>query len=315
VGDTPQLSVPIRRVDHVGILTERPEDVFRFFSEDLGLPIAFPFAAYPAYRTGSVALGNCFLEITQLGESSTSTRETAARYQILGFEVDDVSIDQVGAAVDAIGIRRSGVVPFFAPDATDALPTRLWDNVYLGELLGTNCWQKLFFAMSRASPPRPSVSRQPLVLRFGVAMLLRAFPSGMPVLTAYYKDRERHARAVDRAPLVECGGGALGVEFVDEVRVTAPETEPWARLLGCDHTAGPMSVRLGHGPAVRVERGRAGIAHITLAVRSVDAAEAALRERGLGPATVDGSPAFLVSGTQVPVRLTSASCPRPGSRE
>jgi catechol 2,3-dioxygenase-like lactoylglutathione lyase family enzyme len=303
---TPHQPVPIRRIDHVGILTDRPEAVFRFFSDDLGLPIAFPFVAYPAYRTGSVALGNCFLEITRLGGSNTRAPGDNSRYHILGFEVDDASIDEAGAAVDAIGIQRSAVMPFFAPDATDDAPTRLWDNIYLGELLGTNLWQKLFFAMSRVSTPRPSMSRRPSVLRVGVAVMLRAFPGGMPVLTAYYRDRERHARAVDRATLVACGGGALGVEFVDEIRITARDRGPWARLLGCAHGAGPLSARLGQGPAVRVEPGRgAGIAHITLAVRSVDAAVAALGERGLESTTVDQCPAFFVPGTRVPVRLTS----------
>ncbi|HVZ22098.1 MAG TPA: hypothetical protein VG871_13585 [Vicinamibacterales bacterium] len=86
------MSSAISRIDHVGIYTDRPDQVFRFFTDDLCLPVAFPLTTYPSYTTGSIALGNCFLEITKL---------------------------------------------------------------YLGDLLGTNLWQRLFLAATRRSTPRP----------------------------------------------------------------------------------------------------------------------------------------------------------------
>jgi hypothetical protein len=115
------MSSAISRIDHVGIYTDRPDQVFRFFTYDLCLPVAFPLVTYPSYTTGSIALGNCFLEITKLGSPPRpDSANVAARYQILGFQAADDAMERAIAELDSRGVPRSGVVPFFAPDATDA---------------------------------------------------------------------------------------------------------------------------------------------------------------------------------------------------
>lgn len=183
------MSSAISRIDHVGIYTGRPDQVFRFFTDDLCLPVAFPLTTYPSYTTGSIALGNCFLEITKL---------------------------------------------------------------YLGDLLGTNLWQRLFLAATRRSTPRPSQARSPVVRHTGVALLLRSFPAGMPVVTAYYRNLEQHARAVSRSPLAECGGGALGIECVHRVTVGAADWQPWTRLTGEQADQHSLIVRYPEGPTLEV---------------------------------------------------------------
>jgi hypothetical protein len=35
------MSSAISRIDHVGIYTARPDQIFRFFTDDLCLPVAF----------------------------------------------------------------------------------------------------------------------------------------------------------------------------------------------------------------------------------------------------------------------------------
>ena len=135
------MSSAISRIDHVGIYTDRPDQVFRFFADDLGLPVAFPLVTYPSYTTGSIALGNCFLEITKLGSPpKPAAADSGARYQILGFQAADDGMERATAELDSRGVPRSGVVPFFAPDATNARPHRLWDNVYLGRRSSRKPW-------------------------------------------------------------------------------------------------------------------------------------------------------------------------------
>jgi hypothetical protein len=107
--------------------------------------VAFPFVTHPSYATGSVGLGNCFLEITKLGSPPPpDTASITARYQILGFQAANNSLERAITELDDRGVARSGVVPFFAPDATNADPVRLWDNVSLGGLLEPICGNRCF---------------------------------------------------------------------------------------------------------------------------------------------------------------------------
>jgi catechol 2,3-dioxygenase-like lactoylglutathione lyase family enzyme len=302
------MSSAISRIDHVGIYTDRPDQVFRFFTDDLCLPVAFPLATYPSYTTGSIALGNCFLEITKLGSPPRpDSANVAARYQILGFQAADDAMERAIAELDSRGVPRSGVVPFFAPDATDAQPIRLWDNVYLGDLLGTNLWQRLFLAATRRSTPRPSQARSPVVRRTGVALLLRSFPAGMPVLTAYYRNLEQHARAVSRSPLAACAGGVLGIEYVHRVTVAAADWQPWTRLTGSQADQDSLIVRYPEGPTLEVLASpRPGIRSITLRVASLAVAHEALRSRRISVVSHTAGLAFAIPGTQLTVALSSS---------
>jgi hypothetical protein len=306
--DQARMSPVIRRIDHVGISTDQPERLFRFFTDDLNVPVAFPFVTYPSYTTGSVALGNCFLEITKLGPPPRPDRASVtARYQILGFQPADDAIERVIAELDDRGVARSGIVPFFAPEATDEEPVRLWDNVYLGGLLGTNPWQRLFLATTRRSTPRPSQARSPVVRRTGVALLLRSFPAGMPVLTAYYRNLDQHASAVSRSLLVPCGGGVLGIEYVHRVTVGAADWQPWTRLTGQPADQDSLLVRYSEGPTLEVIASpQPGIRSITLQVASVAGAGEALRSRRIAVTSNTNGLAFAIPGTNLMVALTSS---------
>jgi hypothetical protein len=301
------MSSTISRIDHVGIYTDRPDQIFRFFTDDLGLPVAFPLATYPSYTTGSIALGNCFLEFTKLGSPPRPDSVSAtARYQILGFQAADNLMERAIAELHSRRVPRSGVMPFFAPDATDAQPTRLWDNVYLGELFGTNLWQRVFFAATRRSTPRPSQARSAVVRRTGVALLLRSFPAGMPVLTAYYRHLEQHARAVSRSPLVECGGGALGIEYLHRITVGAADWRPWIRLTGKQPDQDSLIVRYPEGPPLEiVSSQRPEIRSITVRVASLANADEALRSRGIPVLPHAGGLVFAIPGTQLTVALSA----------
>ena len=117
-------------IDHVGIHVDDPAALFRFFAEDLGLPVAFPFTTYPAYSSGSVSLGTMFLELMRFGRPRRRTVvQGQACYHILGFLVRPGALPAAVTDLGRRGIARSGILPVFAPDATEPDPAPLWENV------------------------------------------------------------------------------------------------------------------------------------------------------------------------------------------
>ena len=64
----------LQQIDHIGIQADNPKALFEFFTEVLGLPVAFPYVEYPYYISGSVVLGNIFLEIMRFGSSTPYPR-------------------------------------------------------------------------------------------------------------------------------------------------------------------------------------------------------------------------------------------------
>lgn len=125
----------LQQIDLVGILADDPGALFAFFTDVLGLPVAFPYVEYPYYTSGSVVLGNIFLEIMRFGSPKTVPRIPSARYHILGFLAGPGTLAGSSADLERRDVLHSGLVSFFAPEATDENPVAIETNVYLGGLL------------------------------------------------------------------------------------------------------------------------------------------------------------------------------------
>jgi len=54
---------PVRRIDHIMIHSSDPENLFKFFTDTLQLPMNWPFQEYGGYVCGGVFVGNTVLEI------------------------------------------------------------------------------------------------------------------------------------------------------------------------------------------------------------------------------------------------------------
>lgn len=282
----------LQQIDHVGIQADNPEALFAFFREELGLPVAFPYAEYPFYTSGSVVLGNIFLEIMRFGPSRAPSGPPSAQYHILGFLIRPDMLADSLTELERRDVPHSGVVPFFAPEATDENPVTLWDNVYLGGLLGENAWMRLFFAMTRQARPKPSQTRSRLLNRISLALMARAFRGGMPVLTAYYSHNDAAKRAADWEALRQREGGELGVMRVQEVVVAPPANEAsreaWARLLAPQTPDAAKRYALPPGPSIRLAaQSQPGVQTMTLQVTSLARAEAFARRREMLMAVQD----------------------------
>jgi hypothetical protein len=270
----------LEQIDHIGIQTDRPEPLYQFFTEQLKLPVAFPYTEYPFYHSGSVVLGNCFLEIKRF-----TTPTPAARYYILGMRVKSGGLELASNALTARGLPHSGLIPFYASEATDANPTRLWSNIYLGDLFEHNLWQKFFFGLTRAAAPTPS-QQSPWLTRIMLALMARAMRHALPVLTEYHQGHDKAKQAADQQALQACSGGLLGVEAVREVVIGRPGPELsrwlWGRLLSPIEPDQYSTWPMGMGPAIRlINRNRAGLVTIVLKVAAVDKAKQALKQLNL----------------------------------
>ena len=300
----------LEQIDHVGIDSDAPETLFRFFAQDLGLPVFLPYTEYRNYLSGSVVLGNMYLELMHFGAPKRGdTLPTTARYSILGF------LNKPGTIVSSMdelkrrGIPHSGLAPFFAPEATDQNPVAIWSNVFLGGLLGNNGWMRLFFSMSKQSEMKPSMQRSRLMSALSVFLMNRAFRTGMPVLTEYFQRTHEHRQAIGGAKMAREGGGILGVECVREVVVgiadeDAPARDLWANFLAPIPQESEGCYPLGQGPAIRlVSRSQPGIQTLVLKVVSLSKAKEAIARSKLQTVDAGSYAALALPHTTLTVRL------------
>ena len=61
-GERQPAEPPIRQIDHVMIKADDPREVFAFFTETLGLPIAWPLEERGGVVSGGVGFGNVNVE-------------------------------------------------------------------------------------------------------------------------------------------------------------------------------------------------------------------------------------------------------------
>lgn len=218
----------------------------------------------------------------------------ASQYQILGFLVHQGQLATAVELLDQRRIAHGGIVPFFAPDATDNNPVAIWENVYLGGVLGSNWWMRQLFAALRRSTPTPSQQRSNMVNTLVVPFLQRAFRTGMVVLTDYYQQNDDAKRAADAEALTTCQGGALGVLGVYEIGIGTPDLSAdhaqWQRLLNPIQPTATHRWALPPGPAIRLEKWPVpNIRTMTLTVRTLDRARSWIADHGLQAEYTDGA--------------------------
>jgi hypothetical protein len=284
----------LSQVDHVGIQTDNPKALFEFFTNIVGLPAAFPYVEYPYYTSGSVVLGNIFLEIMRFGALPANIQSQIPRYHILGFLCRPNMLINSLLELQRRKIPHSKLIPFFAPEATDANPVALWANIYLGRLLGENSWLHLFFAMTKNANPKPSLMRSRLLNVISLSIMARAFRNGMPVLTEYYRGHDAAKRSADWGALRQCKGGALGIEYAQEVVVAVAAQrrfyEAWSQLLQPATLDSDNRFYLEAGPVVRlVPEKRSGIQTLVLKISSISQAERFAHRMNISTITKDDS--------------------------
>jgi hypothetical protein len=240
---------PIRQIDHVMIKADDPRDVFAFFTETLGLPVAWSLEERGGVVSGGVGFGNVNVEAIRFpGQLSLPSRA-----QLTGFGFEPSSLP---ACLDEL--RRRGVPfgplrPLIVTDSHGAKQT-LFTNV---TLLG--------------------LSDTALPIDAAMHIFLSEYSP------TYVDVGSRRARISEE--LVASGGGSLGVISMREVVLGASDVGTmrarWQRLLS---PVRPIqgAWQVGTGPAIRIVAAKANrVEELVVRVASLARARAFLQRNGL----------------------------------
>lgn len=265
----------VRCVDHLTVrVGDNYEQAFSFFTETLGLPVAWPIAErYPngpvRFRSGGIAAGSINIEIF----SAASNPPPDAQFYSVAFE----PVGPVEYTIDELNRRNIEHSPPLAiPQDVFGEVGKLWTLVFLGGLFNGD--------LSALPPLRDGLSGSSILDdRFD-----RAFRRGMAFLCVYNNtvyDVEEQRRRL-RTALDERAGGRLGLIDTQEVVIGASDLatarEDWRRVMSPlpEPEVGVWSPL--QGPAIRlVSAAEDGLIAITWKVASLDQAATFLSERGM----------------------------------
>ncbi len=285
----------IRQIDHIAIRSDDPRTLYARFHDDLGLPAFVPVNQYPTLTSGSVVLGNMFLEFFHFGPPDAQATSSALSSQLYIFSLlPQLALSEVVPILRQRQLACSNVLPFF--DTNQATPEPIWANVFLGDLFDSTLWQKIFLWSTRRQQRQTKAMQ---VSARGARWLKRiieaAYPLGLPFFTEYYRDNDDDRRAADAERLRQAGGGALGLSHVAEivVGVTPAAQRHWWRLLQPLQPDSQQRWGFDAGPRLRlVQAPRPHIQSLVLAVHNLEQARAALRQRQLLDATASTASAL-----------------------
>lgn len=269
---------PVQYVDHIMIRSDRPEELFAFFTETLQLPIAWPLADRGGVVSGGVGFGNVNIEAIKFPGQINDPTPT----HLVGLALKPVSLSRSLLELERRGIAYGAPRPFVSV-GTDGVSVTSFTNVTLEEF-------------SDADRPGDAT--------------IQVFLSEYNPL--YVDAVERRARL--RNELMARRGGPLGLVHVQEIIVGTTDLTAANRRWEMLVTPAPRSDvdlwRIGDGPAVRlVQAEREMIQGLVLAVVSLPAARDFLEETGLvdassetelaiAPSKIDGLRIRLVSEAQ-----------------
>jgi catechol 2,3-dioxygenase-like lactoylglutathione lyase family enzyme len=121
-------------VDHLVIQVPDTNAAFDFFTNSLGLPVAWNLTDYGDFTSGGVSLGNVNLEIIQMSQKSREEGMFPDRYGIIGIAFQPAeSLNGSLASLDGKNIRYGQPEPFVMEWA--GAPRTLWTNVYFEDFM------------------------------------------------------------------------------------------------------------------------------------------------------------------------------------
>jgi len=99
----------VKKLDHLYVVLEEPEAAMGFMHDNLGLPVAWPFADYPGFASGGIGLGNLNLEFIKV--SGAFGVEHPAQITGVSFEPSVEVDDAYVAELDRRRIARGNPLP------------------------------------------------------------------------------------------------------------------------------------------------------------------------------------------------------------
>ena len=117
---------PIRQIDHVMIKADDPLEVFAFFTETLGLPIAWPIEERGGVMSGGVGFGNVNVEAIRF----PGQKGLPSRAELTGFGFEPSAMRACLDELQRRGVPYGPLRPLIVTDSDGAKRT-LFTNVTL----------------------------------------------------------------------------------------------------------------------------------------------------------------------------------------
>lgn len=286
----------IKQLDHLIVRVDEPHALFSLLTETFRLPVAWPLNSYPNFQSGGVALGNLYLEILQCGLRRRAAAGAISPGRLCAIAFEAPAIEGVEAELSRRGLPHTPVTPY-VERGDDGSKAKLWSNVVLGKMLGSDLLFDSMIFLSRL-PGATYLSDAGAGGAFERWQFDKLFERNFVFLCefAYENFGERphwsefkshdEKRAHDLAELRGRGGGALGLESVEEivagVKDLAAARELWRKFLAPVEEAAGGVWKITDGPAVRlVASGADSIQALILKVSSLEQAETFLRENDM----------------------------------
>ena len=99
----------IRQVDHIVIDSDTPEALLRLFTEQLELPVGFPYRSYGSFSSGGVGFGNVILEFIHVQDLHPG---------LAGVALEPEAIQEASSSLDARGLKHGPAKPVYQPDSS-----------------------------------------------------------------------------------------------------------------------------------------------------------------------------------------------------
>ncbi len=280
-----------KQLDHLVARVDEPAALFSLLTETLGLPVAWPLASYPSFQSGGVALGNLYLEVVQLGPPRPSR---PGRFCAIAYEAPP--IEEAVRELARRGIPRTPPAPY-VERGPGGVRTPVWSNAVLGGMLGKDLLLDLTVFLSRLpgaarlsdAGSGSALDRWQMSLLFerSFVFFVEYFYENFGARPSWseFGDHDRK-RAGDLARLRSAGGGALGLESVNEIVAGVKDLDAalplWRRLYGEGGETAPGLFQTGDDPAVRlVSSDTNSVRALVLKVTSLPRAETFLRGSGM----------------------------------
>ncbi len=135
-GQDPPKKLPttIRQVDHLMVQVPDPGRLHQFFTNDLGLPVAWPMADYGPFSTGGVSFGNVNLELLHSSDEMRRQGLVPEGNGIVGVAFQPLEpLEPTVKVLDAYQVPHGAIIPFTIPG--NGTPSTLWNNLELSGIM------------------------------------------------------------------------------------------------------------------------------------------------------------------------------------
>jgi hypothetical protein len=224
----------IRQVDHILVESSDPESLFKFFSDTLQLPEAWPLTENQGFVSGGVGTGNASIRFYRPAESGSAPTRDIAEARYAGLALQPYPLTNALRELQICKIPYDDPEPYISTLPNGSSGT-LWTTVSL-----------------------PSFSRP------GMTIFLYEYSP------AFLRVEARRQQLGNRLALNN--GGPLGIQSIGEIVIAAKNAKAdraaWKQLLEKKTTSG--TELLEPGPSIHLNPGSEdGISEIAFTVKSL----------------------------------------------